>query len=59
MCLFHFQGCKEQWLCFSFKLELIMNDLADGKKEFFKSKNKSHLNADSIEEEIKKNKVSS
>ena len=59
MCLFHFQGCKEQWLCFSFELEQIMNDLADGEMEFSKSKNKSHFNADSIEEEIKKNKVSS
>eukprot|EP00111_Clytia_hemisphaerica_P004722 TCONS_00013567-protein len=50
------EGCKEQWLCFSFELEQIMNDLADGEMEFSKSKNKLYFNADSIEEEIKKNK---
>ena len=52
------ENCREQWLCFSYELEQIMNDLADGEREFSKSKSKSHLDIMSIEEEIVKNKVS-
>ena len=51
------EGCKEQWLCFSYELEQIMSDLADGEMEFSKSKSKIHHSSQSIEQEIERNKV--
>ena len=51
------EGCKEQWLCFSFELEQIMSDLADGEMEFSKSKNKIHIDSQAIKQEIERNKV--
>ena len=51
------EGCNEQWLCFSYELEQIMSDLADGEMEFSKSKSKIHNNSQSIEQEIERNKV--
>ena len=51
------EGCKEQWLCFSYELEQIMSDLADREMEFSKSKSKIHHSSQSIEQEIERNKV--